>query len=59
VKEDNGVHRSIPKLVGIERLKDNLSIVGNRIAADDQLWDSLIGMMITLSAPIRVVIASQ
>ena len=27
VKEDNGVHRSIPKLVGIERLKDNLSIV--------------------------------
>jgi uncharacterized radical SAM superfamily Fe-S cluster-containing enzyme len=54
VKEDNGVHRSIPKLVGIERLKDNLSIVGNRIAADDQLWDSLIGMMsetTTISRP--------
>ena len=54
VKEDNGVHRSIPKLVGIDRLKDNLSIVGNRIAADDQLWDSLIGMMsetTTISRP--------
>jgi hypothetical protein len=54
VKEDNGVHRSIPKLVGIERLKDNLSVVGNRIAADDQLWDSLIGMMsetTTISRP--------
>jgi hypothetical protein len=54
VKEDSGVHRSIPKLVGIQRLKDNLSIVGNRIAADDQLWDSLIGMMsetTTISRP--------
>ena len=40
VQEDNGVHRSIPKLVGIERLKDEpRRSSGNRIAADDQLWD--------------------
>jgi uncharacterized radical SAM superfamily Fe-S cluster-containing enzyme len=54
VREDSGTYRSIPKLVGIERLKENLSVVGNRIAADDELWDSLIGMMsetTTISRP--------
>jgi uncharacterized radical SAM superfamily Fe-S cluster-containing enzyme len=54
VREDSGTYRSIPKLVGIERLKQNLSVVGNRIAADDELWDSLIGMMsetTTISRP--------
>ena len=45
VREDSGAYRSIPKLVGLERLKANLSVVGNRIAADDELWDALIGMM--------------
>ena len=45
VREDSGSYRSIPKLVGLERLKANLSVVGNRIAADDELWDALIGMM--------------
>jgi uncharacterized radical SAM superfamily Fe-S cluster-containing enzyme len=54
VREDGGGYRSIPKLVGSDLLKANLSIVGNRIAADDQLWDSLIGMMsetTTISRP--------
>jgi uncharacterized radical SAM superfamily Fe-S cluster-containing enzyme len=54
VREDSGSYRSIPKLVGAVRLKANLSVVGNRIAADDELWDSLIGMMsetTTISRP--------
>jgi 7,8-dihydro-6-hydroxymethylpterin dimethyltransferase len=54
VREDSGSYRSIPKLVGADRLKANLSVVGNRIAADDELWDSLIGMMsetTTISRP--------
>jgi len=54
VREDGGGYRSIPKLVGTDVLKANLSILGNRIAADDQLWDSLIGMMsetTTISRP--------
>ena len=57
VREDTGTYRSIPKLVGIERLKANLSVVGNRIAADDELWDALIGMMsetTTISRPSRL-----
>jgi len=45
VRGDDGRHRSIASLVGLERLKLNLGLVGNRIAADDALWDSLIGMM--------------
>jgi uncharacterized radical SAM superfamily Fe-S cluster-containing enzyme len=45
IRGDDGRYRSIPKLVGRERLKANLSVVGNRIAADDELWDSLVGMM--------------
>ena len=45
VRDDAGKHRSIPSLVGLERLKLNLGLVGNRIAADDELWGSLIGMM--------------
>jgi uncharacterized radical SAM superfamily Fe-S cluster-containing enzyme len=54
VREDSGTYRSIPSLVGTDRLKANLSVVGNRIAADDELWDSLIGMMsetTTISRP--------
>lgn len=54
VREDSGAYRSIPKLIGLERLKANLSVVGNRIAADDELWDALIGMMsetTTISRP--------
>jgi 7,8-dihydro-6-hydroxymethylpterin dimethyltransferase len=45
IREDDGRHRSIPSIVGLERLKANLGLVGNRIAADDGLWEALIGMM--------------
>jgi len=45
VRGDDGAHRSIVSLVGLERLKTNLGLVGNRIAADDGLLDSLMGMM--------------
>ncbi len=45
VRGDDGRHRSIVDMVGIERVKANLGLVGNRIAADDGLWQSLVGMM--------------
>ena len=45
VRGDDGRHRSIVEMVGIERIRANLGLVGNRIAADDGLWQSLMGMM--------------
>ena len=45
VEGDDGRHRSIAKLVGTERLKEHLGLVANRIAADDSLWESLVGLM--------------
>jgi uncharacterized radical SAM superfamily Fe-S cluster-containing enzyme len=45
VRGDDGRYRSIVEIVGIERVKANLALVGNRIAADDGLWQSLMGMM--------------
>lgn len=45
IKGDDGRHRSVVDIVGLDRLKANLGLVANRIAADDDLWKSLIGMM--------------
>ena len=45
VRGDDGSYRSIPKVVGQDRLKQHLGLVANRIAADDSLWQSLTGMM--------------
>jgi uncharacterized radical SAM superfamily Fe-S cluster-containing enzyme len=45
VRGDDGRHRSIVEMVGIDRVKANLGLVSNRIAADDSLWQSLMGMM--------------
>jgi uncharacterized radical SAM superfamily Fe-S cluster-containing enzyme len=45
VRGDDGRHRSIVDMVGIDRIRANLGLVGNRIAADDGLWRSLMGMM--------------
>jgi 7,8-dihydro-6-hydroxymethylpterin dimethyltransferase len=45
IRMDDGAWRSIPKLIGLDVLKAHLSLVGNRIAADDELWDNLAGLM--------------
>jgi len=35
----------VPKLVGQDRLKQHLGLVGNRIAPDDAMWTALTGML--------------
>ena len=45
IKGDSGDWRSVPQLLGIERLKDYLGLVSNRIAPDDAMWTALVGMM--------------
>ncbi|MDQ3880048.1 MAG: radical SAM protein [Chloroflexota bacterium] len=45
VRGDDGAHRSIAKMVGTDKLKEHLGLVANRIAADDAMWQSLVGMM--------------
>jgi uncharacterized radical SAM superfamily Fe-S cluster-containing enzyme len=45
VKGDDGAFKSVAQMIGIERLKANLGLVSNRIAADDALWDNVLKMM--------------
>ncbi len=48
VKGDSGQLNSIPRLLGIERLKENLGLVANRIAfteASEEIKAALMGMM--------------
>src|SRR3990172_552587 len=45
IRTDDGTWRSIPKLVGIDVLKDHLALVGNRVAPDDGVWKALTGLM--------------
>jgi uncharacterized radical SAM superfamily Fe-S cluster-containing enzyme len=45
VRGDSGEWRSVPKMLGTERLKASLGLVGNRIAPDDAMWTALVGMM--------------
>ncbi len=45
VKGDNGDYKSVAQMVGVERLKANIGLVSNRIAADDELWTNVLGMM--------------
>lgn len=45
VRGDEGQVNSIPRLLGRDRLKANLGLVSNRIAADSQMEAALLGMM--------------
>ena len=45
LRRDDGSFRSVPKLIGHETLKAHLGLVGNRIAADDDMWAALTGLM--------------
>lgn len=45
VKGDDGSWRSLPRMLGHDRLKEYLGLVSNRIAPDDVMWSALVGMM--------------
>ena len=45
VRGDSGEWRSVPKMLGTDRLKEYLGLVSNRIAPDDAMWTALVGMM--------------
>jgi uncharacterized radical SAM superfamily Fe-S cluster-containing enzyme len=45
VRDDRDGWRSIPRLLGIDVLKEHLALVGNRIAPDDAMWAALTGLM--------------
>jgi uncharacterized radical SAM superfamily Fe-S cluster-containing enzyme len=42
---DDGKHRSIVETVGLDQIRSGLGLVGNRIAPDGALWESLVGLM--------------
>ncbi|HKG56884.1 MAG TPA: radical SAM protein [Candidatus Limnocylindrales bacterium] len=45
IRGDGGDWRSVPKLLGPERLREGLGLVSNRIAPDDAMWTALVGLM--------------
>jgi hypothetical protein len=45
VRGDSGEWRSVPRMLGEDRLKEYLGLVSNRIAPDDAMWTALVGMM--------------
>jgi uncharacterized radical SAM superfamily Fe-S cluster-containing enzyme len=45
IQGDGGEWRSVPRLLGQDRLKEYLGLVSNRIAPDDEMWTALVGMM--------------
>jgi uncharacterized radical SAM superfamily Fe-S cluster-containing enzyme len=45
IKGDGGDWRSVPRLLGHDRLREGLGLVSNRIAPDDAMWTALVGLM--------------
>ena len=45
VRGDDDSYRSVIQLIGRERLKENLVLIGNRVAPDEALWESLTGLL--------------
>jgi uncharacterized radical SAM superfamily Fe-S cluster-containing enzyme len=45
VRTDDGTWRSVAALVGHDRLREHLGLVGNRIVPDDEMWTALTGML--------------
>jgi uncharacterized radical SAM superfamily Fe-S cluster-containing enzyme len=45
LRDDRDGWRSIPRLLGLETLKQHLAVVGNRIAPDEGMWTALTGLM--------------
>jgi uncharacterized radical SAM superfamily Fe-S cluster-containing enzyme len=45
IRGDGGEWRSVPRLLGTDKLKEYLGLVSNRIAPDDAMWTAITGMM--------------
>jgi uncharacterized radical SAM superfamily Fe-S cluster-containing enzyme len=45
VKADGGAWRSLPDLVGRDRMREHLGLAGNRLLPDDALWEALTGLL--------------
>jgi uncharacterized radical SAM superfamily Fe-S cluster-containing enzyme len=45
IRADGGAWRSLPDLVGRDRLRQHLGLVGNRIAPDDAMWEGLTALL--------------
>jgi len=45
IREDGGRWRSLVDLVGRDRLRQHLGLVGNRIVPDDAMWEGLTGLL--------------
>ena len=45
IRADGGTWRSLPDLVGRDRLREHLGLVGNRIAPDDAMWEGLTALL--------------
>ena len=45
VRADGGAWRSLPDLVGRDRMREHLGLVGNRLLPDDAMWEGLTGLL--------------
>jgi uncharacterized radical SAM superfamily Fe-S cluster-containing enzyme len=45
VRDDHGAWRSLPDLVGRERMREHLAVGSNRLLPDDAMWDALSGLL--------------
>ena len=45
VRADGGAWRSLPDLVGRDRMKEHLGVAGNRLLPDDAMWEALTGLL--------------
>ena len=45
LQTDGGAWRSLPDLVGRERIREHLGLVGNRLVPDDAMWGALMGLL--------------
>ncbi len=45
VRDDHGAWRSLPDLLGRDRMREHLGLAGNRLIPDDAMWEGLSGLL--------------
>ncbi|HEY8869270.1 MAG TPA: radical SAM protein [Candidatus Limnocylindrales bacterium] len=45
VRGDDDTYKSVVQMIGRDVLKERMAVIGNRLAPDDPLWESLTGLM--------------
>jgi 7,8-dihydro-6-hydroxymethylpterin dimethyltransferase len=45
VRDDHGAWRSLPDLLGRDRMRDHLGLASNRLMPDDAMWEGLSGLL--------------